>query len=148
MHSIPQHGSLTAFKAALTAQFGPAIPVLYRVFFYRNGRYVELNHDDGRRLRPGGKRSWMITRGSGTVPSLDRRPANAPAKPTVIPLNPGFTHDLRAMTGARRRHGQITWAAVQVTSDPTDFVTFSSRALPAAAGDPHRLRWSLSAART
>jgi hypothetical protein len=121
-------------KAALTAQFGPYNPVLYRVFFYRNGRYVELNTltDDGCDLA--GEAFWMITRSGGTVTFTqpDVR-ANAGGTNRVIPLNPGFNMISVPMTGGTPPAGQINWAAVQVTADPTDFVTLLQSA-PAAAG--------------
>jgi hypothetical protein len=122
MQSVPQYLSLPAFKAALAAVFGPYNPVLYRVFFFRNGRYVELNtlKDDGCDIA--GESFWIISRDGGTVTFTgpDVR-ANSSGFSRIIPLNPGFNMISVPMVGGTPTTGQINWANILVTDDQTNF---------------------------
>ena len=78
-------------KAAFAAQLGPYNPVLYRVFFYRQGGYVELNQlpDDGCDLA--GEAFWVLTRSGATLTLTepDVRQNNG-GTDRVIPISPGF----------------------------------------------------------
>src|SRR5205814_7513650 len=91
MISLPQYSTLSALKSALDAALGPYNPVLYRVFFYRGGQYVELNAlpDDGCDLA--GESFWILTRNGAmlTMSEPDVRQNDAGAD-RVIPLNTGF----------------------------------------------------------
>ncbi|MBI3857655.1 MAG: IPT/TIG domain-containing protein, partial [Planctomycetes bacterium] len=121
MLSVPQYTTLTALRAALAGSLGPYNPVLYRVFFYRNGGYVELNTmaDDGCDLA--GESFWIITRNGGTLTVSEPDVlANAGGSPRVIPLNPGFNMFSQPnMSGS----GSMIWNNVLVGTDPTNFGT-------------------------
>jgi hypothetical protein len=120
--SLPQYATLTSLKSALSAALGPYNPVLYRVFFYRGARYVELNAlaDDGCDLA--GESFWVLTRNGATLtmsePDVRQNDAGANR---VIPLNTGFNLVSVPDTNAGGLTGQIPWASVRVTTDPTNF---------------------------
>ncbi len=120
--SFPQYATLTALKAAFTAQLGPYNPVLYRVFFYRQGGYVELNQlpDDGCDLA--GEAFWVLTRNGATLTLTepDVRQNNG-GTDRVIPISPGFNLvSLPTLNGAGTS-GTIAWANMHVTADETNF---------------------------
>ena len=142
MRSVPQYLSLTAFKAALAAEFGPYNPVFYRVFFFRNGRYVELNtlKDDGCDIA--GESFWIIARDGGTVnfAGPDVR-ANSSGFSRIIPLNPGFNMISVPMVGGTPTTGQISWANILVTDDQTNFGTALSTTVQTAIIAPAALEF-------
>jgi len=121
MISSPQYATLTALKAALTAALGPYNPVLYRVFFYRGGQYVELNTlaDDGCDLA--GESYWVLTRNGASVslPEPDVH-ANDGGLVRVIPINPGFNMVSQPIF---TNQGRVFWNSVLVTTDSTNFGT-------------------------
>jgi hypothetical protein len=124
--SLPQYATLTSLKSALSAALGPYNPVLYRVFFYRGSRYVELNAlaDDGCDLA--GESFWVLTRNGATLtmsePDVRLNDAGADR---VIPLNTGFNLVSVPDTNGTGASGQIPWASVRVTTDPSNFVVGS-----------------------
>jgi hypothetical protein len=125
MLSLPQYATLPALQAAFTAQLGPYNPVLYRVFFYRNGSYVELNTlaPDGCDLA--GEAFWVLTRNGATLTlsEPDVR-ANDNGFNRVIPLNPGFNMvSLPTLNGNLPPGGAIPWPSIQVSTTPTSFTT-------------------------
>jgi hypothetical protein len=126
MVSVPQYASITSLKAAFTAALGNYNPVLYRVFFYRGGRYVELNAlpDDGCDLA--GESFWVITRNGAvlTMGDSDVRDADGGAAAVdsrVIPINPGFSMISLPMQNGTMNGGSIPLAAIRVTTDQTTF---------------------------
>lgn len=127
MLSMPQYATLTSLKAAFSAALGPYNPVVYRVFFYRGGRYVELNAlaDDGCDLA--GESFWVLTRNGGTLTMSEPGVMqNAGGFSRVIPLAPGFNMFSLPMTNAGGLTGSITWGNVLVTTDQTNFGTATS----------------------
>ncbi len=124
--SLPQYATLTALKSALSSALGPYNPVLYRVFFFRGGRYFELNAlaDDGCDLA--GESFWILTRNGATLtmsePDVRQNDAGADR---VIPLNTGFNLVSLPSTNAAGASGQIPWASVRVTTDPSNFLVGS-----------------------
>ena len=94
------------------------------MFFFRNGRYVELNtlKDDGCDIA--GETFWIISRDGGTVtftgPDVK---ANSSGFSRIIPLNPGFNMISVPMVGGTPTGGQINWANILVTDDQTNFGT-------------------------
>lgn len=124
MLSIPQYTTLTNFKAAVTAALGPYNPVLYRVFLYRGGAYVELNAlaDDGCDLA--GESFWILTRNGGvlTISEPDVH-LNASGPFRVIPINPGFNMVAQPLLSGS---GSMNWNNVLVTTDQTNFATAAS----------------------
>jgi hypothetical protein len=130
MVSFPQYATLTNLKAALAAQLGPYNPVLYRVFFYRNGRYVEINQlaDDGCDLA--GESFWILTRNGGTLTLTDPDVRlNDGASNRVIPINPGFNMISLPQMNAGGTGGTMPWGSMRVTANPLIFN-------PAAPGGP------------
>jgi hypothetical protein len=124
--SFPQYASLTALKAAFAAQLGPYNPVLYRVFFYRQGGYVELNQlpDDGCDLA--GEAFWVLTRNGATLTLTepDVRQNNG-GTDRVIPISPGFNLISLPTLNGTVTSGTIAWADVHVTDDETNFTVGS-----------------------
>jgi hypothetical protein len=122
MCSFPQYASLTALKAAFSAQLGPYNPVLYRVFFFRQGGYVELNQlpDDGCDLA--GESFWVLTRNGATLtltePDVRR---NNGGTDRVIPISPGFNMISLPTLNGTFTAGTIAWANMHVTDDETNF---------------------------
>jgi hypothetical protein len=109
MLSLPQYTTVTTLRSALAAALGPYNPVLYRAFFYRGGRYVELNAlpDDGCDLA--GESFWVLTRNGATLTMSDpdvRRNEAGDAK-RVIPINPGFNMVSLPTTNARGAAGRF-----------------------------------------
>jgi len=125
MLSMPQYASVTALRAAFTSVLGPYNPVLYRVFCYRNGGYVELNNlaDDG--CDVAGESFWVLTRNGAilTMTEPDVR-NNDGGTNRVIPINPGFNMiSLPTLNGNIPPNGSINWGNVQVSSTPTNFTS-------------------------
>lgn len=119
MVSYPQYATLTTLKAALTAQLGPYNPVVYRIFFYRQGAYVELNQvvDDGCDLA--GESFWVLTRNGGMLTLTEPDVLNNNGgSPRVVPLSPGFNMISQPNF---QGGGAVNWANVLVTLDETNF---------------------------
>jgi hypothetical protein len=125
MLSYPQYTSLTALQSAFAAQLGPYNPALYRVFFRRNGEYVEMNQlaDDGCDLA--GESFWVLTRNGEmlTLTEPDVR-QNTPGD-RVVALSPGFNMVSLPLVNAAGTSGQIPWGSMHVTDDETNFVVGS-----------------------
>jgi YVTN family beta-propeller protein len=134
MLSLPQYATLPALQAAFTAQLGPYNPVLYRVFFYRNGSYVELNGmaPDGCDLA--GESFWVLTRNGAmlTLSEPDVR-SNGGGTNRVIPINPGFNMISLPTLNLAGVSGAIPWPSVLVSPTPTNF-TASAVSVTAAPG--------------
>lgn len=130
MVSVPQYATLTSLRTRLAALLGPYNPALYRVFFYRGGRYVELNQlaDDGSDLA--GESFWVLTR-NGAVLDINEPDVadNSGSDIRIIPLNPGFNMISQPNLNTT---GSLAWNQVQVGTDPTDF--FSAVNVTSAAG--------------
>lgn len=122
MMSLPQYSTLTALRTALAAALGPYNPVLYRVFFYRGGGYVELSTmvDDGCDLA--GESFWVLTRNGAVISATepDVR-TNDGGLNRVIPLNPGFNMISLPQLNGAGAVGTIPWASVHVTTNTADF---------------------------
>jgi hypothetical protein len=139
MHSFPQYATLPTLQAALTAQLGPYNPALYRVFFYRNGNYVEINSlaPDGCDLA--GESFWVLTRNGATLTLSDPDVrANDGGSDRVIPMGPGFNMISLPTLNGLGPTGSISWASVLVSPNPANFVPGPTGAVgvttPAAAG--------------
>jgi hypothetical protein len=125
MMSMPQYSTLTALKSALAAALGPYNPVLYRVFLYRGGRYVELNGlaDDGCDLA--GESFWVLTRNGAVVTMSEPDVRNNDGGTNrVIPINPGFNMiSLPTLNGNLPPSGSINWGSIQVSSTAANFTS-------------------------
>jgi hypothetical protein len=102
--------------------------VLYRVFFYRGGQYVELNNlaDDGCDLA--GECFWVLTRNGATLTiSEPDVHANDLALIRIIPINPGFNMISQPIN---TNLGRVFWSNVLVTTDATNFGAAGSATLP------------------
>lgn len=123
MLSVPQYASLTSLKAAFESTLGPYNPVLYRVFFFRNGQYVELNQlaDDGCDLA--GESFWVLTRNGAmvTLTEPDVRVTSL-GSDRVVPLNPGFNMVSLPLLNGGGPTGSILWTLMHVTDDESNFV--------------------------
>jgi hypothetical protein len=136
MVSLPQYASLTSLKAGFSSALGPYNPVLYRVFFYRGGKYVELNSmaDDGCDLA--GESFWVLTRNGAVVnfSEPDVRACDAGVN-RVIPLNTGFSMISVPQLDGLGGTGSIPVTSVLVGTDPTNFAT--AVAFPGTAMNPN-----------
>ncbi len=118
MMSFPQYASLDDLKRGFEMAMGPYNPSLYRVFFWKRDRYIELDQIAPNDRDLCGEAFWVITRDGGRI-TLDA--PDVLLNTTwyrVVPLAPGW--NMISLPFYSLLTVMTPWGSVGVTADGSD----------------------------